>query len=502
MIYNLYSIIDKKNVGTKAHNLMLLKRSDYNVPDGFVLSKKLCKKIKKNNISKEVKKQIKEYLKQIDVEEPFPLVVRSSSTFEDTSKKSFAGQYKSVINVDSEKKLFLAIKEVIFSEKKKHLKSYSKKPIKDSMAVIIQKQINPKYSGVLFTKNPITNKGFLIEYVKGHLKEMISGRANSKKINKIKELNKTFKELYNQGKQIEEYFKKPQDIEFAIDKNHKIWILQTRNITTKTNVVKKKINKKLKEIKGVTLSNGYAKGKMQYVSDAIVPEDAYKNFNKGNILVTYLLFPEYDAVFKKAKAVICHIDSITSHAAIIARENNIPCIGGIDIPRLLKETNHLDEVIVDANKSKIYYQPKIKIYETKKREIFKPKIIKTKEFEKDKKELVEYIINCDYKKIDKKLTEMTKLLRTKFKSYLKTKNKKDLKLAKSYFRNIMIVLQDDVYELLLKKHKKEEIINVFTKIDSGKKAISNIEKTYKVIKERIQKHDKFTTVNGKEIWRY
>jgi phosphoenolpyruvate synthase/pyruvate phosphate dikinase len=91
MIYNLYSVIDKKKVGNKAHNLMLLKRASYDVPNGFVLSRDFCKLVKKS-FSSSLKKQIEDYLKQIDYVGPlYPLVVRSSSIYEDLKNKSFAG---------------------------------------------------------------------------------------------------------------------------------------------------------------------------------------------------------------------------------------------------------------------------------------------------------------------------------------------------------------------------------------------------------------------------
>ena len=506
MIYNLYNVIDKKKVGNKAYNLMLLKRASYNVPNGFVLSRDFCKKINKKRILKEEKDQIKEYLKQIDYGGSlYPLVVRSSSIYEDLKNKSFAGQYTSVTNVKNEKELFVAILKVIASQDKQNLKSYSSKNLKDSLAVIIQKQIIPKKSGVYFTKNPITNKDFLIEYVKGHLEEMVSGKKNSKKITKINQMDKLFKQLYLEGKQIEQYFKYPQDIEFAIDNKNRIWFLQSRNITTIKDFKQKTINvnKDLKELKGVTLSNGYAKGKIQYVSDATDPKEAYKTFKKGNILVTYVLFPEYDPIFKKAIGVICEIDSITSHPAIVARENNIPCIGGIKISKLLKETNDFDEVIIDGKSSKIYYSPKVNVFLKKDIPLYKkPIILKTKEFEKDKKELIKYILDLDYKNIEKKLSLMVKFMQDNFREYLKTKNKNNLNLASSYFRNLIDLLQNNLFKLLLKENSKENIISSFTRIDQGKRSINNLDKSYKVIRKYIQNMDKNVTIDGKNLWNF
>ncbi|MCK9293405.1 MAG: hypothetical protein WCY27_03485 [archaeon] len=61
----------------------------------------------------------------------------------------------------------------------------------------------------------------------------------------------------------------------------------------------------MKEIKGITLSKGYAKGKIQFISDAMDHKKAAKIFKKGNILVTHILFPEFNPVFYKASTVVC-----------------------------------------------------------------------------------------------------------------------------------------------------------------------------------------------------
>lgn len=505
MIYNLYSVVDKNKVGNKAHNLMLLKRASYDVPNGFVLSRDFCKLVKKS-FSSSLKKQIEHYLDQIDYGgNLYPLVVRSSSIYEDLKDKSFAGQYLSITNVQNKKELFVAITKVIASEDKICLKSYTTKKLKNSLAVIIQKQVNSKKSGVYFTKNPITNKGFLIEFVKGHLEEMVSGKKNSKKLTRVNKLDKIFKKLYLEGKQIEQYFKYPQDIEFAIDDKNRIWYLQSRNITTIKSFKQKNIivNKNLKELKGITLSNGSAKGNIQYVSNATDPKEAYEIFKKGNILVTRVLFPEYDFIFKKAVGVICEINSITSHPAIVARENNIPCVGGINISKLLKETNNFDEVIINGKTSKIYYSPKINVFLKKDDPLYKkPTILKTKEFEKDKKELIKYILCLDYNNIDKKLNLMVKFMRDNFKKYLNEKNKKNLNLASSYFRNLVPLLQEDFYLILLKKNSKDSILNSFKRIDQGKNPQNNLDKSYKIIKKYIQKMDTNATIGGKSLWNY
>ena len=54
-------------------------------------------------------------------------------------------------------------------------------------------------------------------------------------------------------------------------------------------------------------------------------------FEKGNILVSSMTRPEFIPLIKRAKAIITNEGGITSHAAIVSRELNIPCIIGTKI---------------------------------------------------------------------------------------------------------------------------------------------------------------------------
>ena len=76
-----------------------------------------------------------------------------------------------------------------------------------------------------------------------------------------------------------------------------------------------------------TLVAGQApiKGKAQVITNA---EDIDK-FQKGNILVTRFTHPSWTPIFPKAGAVITEVGGWLSHAAIVAREYNVPTIVGV-----------------------------------------------------------------------------------------------------------------------------------------------------------------------------
>jgi len=99
-----------------------------------------------------------------------------------------------------------------------------------------------------------------------------------------------------------------------------------------------------KEIKGTPASLGFAQGKVRIIF-------AQKDFSKmmqGDILVTGMTRPEYMPIMKKAAAIITDEGGVTCHAAITARELNVPCIIGTRIAtKVLKDG---DLIEVDANK--------------------------------------------------------------------------------------------------------------------------------------------------------
>ena len=175
-----------------------------------------------------------------------PVSVRSSATSEDARNASFAGQFETFLNVNSENELLNSINKCWKSAKSRRVISYARKNrIKNiKMAVIVQKMINPDFAGVIFTVDPVHNKDILIESVKGLGEKLVSGKVTPSsyiidrkhcKINNSSgnlKMNKLLIEkLAIISLRIEKSYNFPQDIEFAT-KGDKIFILQSRAITT------------------------------------------------------------------------------------------------------------------------------------------------------------------------------------------------------------------------------------------------------------------------------
>ena len=174
--------------------------------------------------------------------------IRSSSNLEDSSDNSFAGLFDTYLNVDS-KDIESKVKECFNSINNKNVKEYiTNKNIDISdvkMNVIIQKMVNSKYSGILFTSNP---QGLLNESI------IVVGRGLGNNVVEDKVdtttyyFNNTDSIYYYEGdcdyldndminnlisisKDLKKYFGEYIDIEFAIE-NDDIYILQVRDITT------------------------------------------------------------------------------------------------------------------------------------------------------------------------------------------------------------------------------------------------------------------------------
>lgn len=121
---------------------------------------------------------------------------------------------------------------------------------------------------------------------------------------------------------------------------------------------------KRQTITGVTVNKGKLTG------TAMVIDVNFNNFgclpgiikkmNKGDILIAETTSPDFILACQKASAIITNQGGLGSHAAIISRELNIPCIVGTQNATKLIKTG--DKLLVDADNGiiKIINRPKSK----------------------------------------------------------------------------------------------------------------------------------------------
>lgn len=316
--------------------------------------------------------------------------VRSSATTEDQADASFAGQQSSFINIKGNKELIQKVKECFASIFTARSIFYRKKKGFDNLvgiAAIVQKMVNSDKSGVIFSRHPVKNDDeILIEAVFGQGEGIVSGKIkpdqyttsrnleiieekiSNKKIAIIRTsggLTKTIqltpeksnqrvlktyeiKQLAEYAIKLEDHYKKPQDIEFAIE-NEDIYILQTRPITTF-----KKPDKEATEIDGQLLTQGMAAspGIASGIVKIIRSMEDLDKIKKGDILVTTMTNPDMVVTMQKAAAILTTEGGVTAHAAIVSREMGIPAIvGAQDALDILKDG---DEITIDGFHGKIF----------------------------------------------------------------------------------------------------------------------------------------------------
>ena len=158
------------------------------------------------------------------------IAIRSSAQDEDQPNKSNAGKFLSYLNVDVKNY------EEVRSKIKDIIRSYKKN--KNTHDFFVQDMVtNIKMSGVLLTRN-LENytKCININYSMGDDSTAVtSGKKNTKNLiyfeNPKYKINDKFKKLLHVVKNIKKITNESDiDIEFAIDKKNKIYILQVRKL--------------------------------------------------------------------------------------------------------------------------------------------------------------------------------------------------------------------------------------------------------------------------------
>ena len=208
-----------KGIGAKTLNLVELEKLDFNVPKFEAINCEQVMNADKKILAREIHEKLKceKY------------AVRSSALIEDSDKESFAGQFKTVIDVKPEN-LPEAIEDVI-AQAKEYLKGDLEK-----FSLIVQEYIEPDFAGVTFTRNPNGEREMIVEYFQGRGEELVSGKIKPKQIsfywsNKVENELPEIVSAIADFKRIEMHYKKPQDIEWCI-KDGKWYFLQTRPVTT------------------------------------------------------------------------------------------------------------------------------------------------------------------------------------------------------------------------------------------------------------------------------
>lgn len=337
---------------------------------------------------------------------PDPFVaVRSSATAEDLPDASFAGQQDTYLNVKGRDEVIQRVKECYASTFTDRATYYRVKQgfahENVALSAAVQMMAFSKAAGVMFTvdlatgaddkimiegswglgeyivQGTVTPDNFLVDkdsltIVSRHINEKVielvrreDGGVEERKV--PEELVKAqvmtdeqIAELAGYARAMEQHYGCYMDMEWAIDEDNKIWILQARpeTVWSRKNKEKKeakKVNVTTEHkvlVKGLPASPGLVAGKAHVITD---PADI-DEFKEGEILVTLMTAPDWVPAMKKALAIVTDAGGMTCHASIVSRELGIPCVVGTK-SRSTEATVALKtgmEITVDAQNGIVY----------------------------------------------------------------------------------------------------------------------------------------------------
>ncbi len=176
-----------------------------------------------------------------------PVAVRSSAVGEDGADQSFAGQYDTVLGVDSVDGFVAAVRKCADSVGSLRAESYSGHSAA-TMNVVVQQMVDARAAGVVFTADPTTGRRDLmvIDAIAGLGEALVDGSASPDHLvlnaDGTPAVHEVGEEPVLSSDEIDEirsgallaaqYWDKPLDLEWAIDQSGTLWWLQARPITT------------------------------------------------------------------------------------------------------------------------------------------------------------------------------------------------------------------------------------------------------------------------------
>jgi pyruvate,water dikinase len=325
--------------------------------------------------------------------------VRSSAIHEDTMA-SFAGQYKTALNVPAED-LIDQYKNVLSGQFTPQVLFYYKDKGFDThemaMAVGVLAMIQAKSSGIMSSRNPrrpqqddvlisavwgigayavggvVSTYDYTVSGEEGnkitlqepgHQEAMLVGLPEGgtgpvpvTKAMRAKPClsDKQISRLVSCARMAETHFGQPQDMEWAMDQEERLYILQSRPLPLSSpetlahegrpRVVK---GHKILLDRGTVACSGVGAGPVYIVNR----EEDLADFPAGGVLVVRRAHPEFAVVLQKASAILSDVGSVLGHLAKVAGEYNVPAIFGTD--KAAEVLRNGMQVTVDAVYCNVY----------------------------------------------------------------------------------------------------------------------------------------------------
>ncbi|MDI6775813.1 MAG: PEP/pyruvate-binding domain-containing protein [Syntrophales bacterium] len=321
--------------------------------------------------------------------------MRSSGIGED-SELSYAGQYLSKLNVPSDR-LIQTYKEIVASLYTPRAIAYRlNKGIRDediAMSVACLQMVESAASGVMYSRNPfnLLKENIIItavwglgpyavegvitpdSYTVGKNRQTIAAEISHKTVQLVSKPDGGLMEipvaddlqdkpcllpeeigiLAGYALKLEEHYGCPQDIEWALDREGRLLILQSRPLRVADYGKNYPITPVLTAYpllieKGTTASAGVGFGPAFHVAS----DEDLLNFPDGAVLVARHSSPKFVMVMKKTRAIITDLGNVAGHMASLAREFAVPTVVNTNVATTSIPSGM--EVTVDAYSGRVY----------------------------------------------------------------------------------------------------------------------------------------------------
>ena len=310
------------------------------------------------------------YAELVGDEDHAPVAVRSSATGEDTASASFAGMNETFLNVRGADAVVDAVRRCwrsLFGSRTVYYRAKRGFGQADmDIAVVVQQQVASTRAGVMFTIDPSSGdeSRLVIEGAFGLGESVVSGSVSPDRYIVEKETlhilarevrrkelaieptpdggtitrelpaeegrrpvlaDEEVDAVAEMGRRIEGHYDSPQDTEWCFDPDGRLWMLQSRPITSAGEHIRRDGGPgRTVLLKGLGAAPGVASGAVRLLTSPTETE----TLNEGDILAAHMTAPDWVPLMRRAAGIVTDSGGMTCHAAIVSRELGIPCVVG------------------------------------------------------------------------------------------------------------------------------------------------------------------------------
>ena len=311
---------------------------------------------------------------------PVPVSLRSSALGEDTLQGSFAGQYRTRLNVEAAA-IPATYKDIVAGKYQsqavvyRQQRGYRHQDVLMCVGCLVM--VDAVAGGVAYSRPPDDPRSLwvVIHAAAGLGTRIVEGSSAYDMLRVAREAphdiverrlanpqggracltDDQVRELAHVSIQIENHFGSPQDIEWAINTSGSLFILQARPIVQAAPVPQADVELAGSHVEqapilsgGVTANRGVGAGAVYKVSCAL----DILAFPKDAVLLVETPYPEWAVLMNRASAVVSESGQSATHLATVAREFGVPAL--FDLAGTFARLDNGQSVTVDATARRIY----------------------------------------------------------------------------------------------------------------------------------------------------